>query len=113
MKQHHRSWIDVARRVVPEDGVVFDVGAHAGQYAKILSRLTRRGRVFAFEPGSYARSILRVALFVNRCRKVAVVPMALGEREETEILTLPLKRPRAYGFGLAISARDALGRGAA
>jgi FkbM family methyltransferase len=100
-KQHHKSWAEVARRMIPEDGVVFDVGAHAGQYAKLLSRLTPRGQVFAFEPGSYARSILRVALYVNRCRNVAIVPLALGEREGTAMLTLPVKRRGAYGFGLA------------
>lgn len=100
-KQHHQPWAVTIRRMIPADGVVFDVGAHAGQYAKILSRLTPRGQVFAFEPGSYARSILRVALYVNRCRNVAIVPLALGEREGTAMLTLPVKRRGAYGFGLA------------
>ena len=100
-KQHHKPLIPLFRRVIPEDGVVLDVGAHAGQYAKIFSRLAPRGQVYAFEPGSYARSILRVALALNRCRNVAVVPLALGAREGTEILTLPVKRPGSYGFGLA------------
>jgi FkbM family methyltransferase len=100
-KQHHKPLIPLFRRMIPEDGVVLDVGAHAGQYAKIFSRLAPRGQVYAFEPGSYARSILRVALALNRCRNVAVVPLALGSREGTEILTLPVKRPGSYGFGLA------------
>lgn len=101
LKQHHRSWGAAAARMIPADGVVFDVGAHAGQYAKIFARLTPRGQVFAFEPGAYARSILRVALYINCCRNVAIVPLALGEREGTAILTLPVKRRGAYGFGLA------------
>ncbi len=100
-KQHHKPLIPVFRRVIPADGVVLDVGAHAGQYAKIFSRLAPRGQVYAFEPGSYARSILRVALALNRCQNVAVLPLALGAREGTEILTLPVKRPGSYGFGLA------------
>jgi FkbM family methyltransferase len=106
VKQHHKSWGAVLRGMLPEDGVTFDIGAHAGQYAKILSRLTPRGQVFAFEPGSYARSILRVALYVNRCRNVAIVPLALGEREGTAMLTLPVKRRGAYGFGLAHLGHD-------
>lgn len=100
-KQHHRQRIPLFRRLIPEDGVVLDVGAHAGQYAKIFSRLASRGQVYAFEPGSYARSILRVALALNRRRNVAVLPLGLGAREGTEILTLPVKRPGSYGFGLA------------
>ena len=106
VKQHHKSWGAAVRRLLPEDGVAFDIGAHAGQYAKLLSRLVPRGQVFAFEPGSYARSILRVALYVNRCRNVAIVPLALGEREGTAMLTLPVKRSGAYGFGLAHLGRD-------
>jgi FkbM family methyltransferase len=105
-KQHHRSWGVTAARMIPADGVVFDIGAHAGQYAKLLSRLTPQGQVFAFEPGSYARSILRVALYVNRRHNVAIVPLALGEREGTAMLTLPVKRRGAYGFGLAHLGHD-------
>jgi FkbM family methyltransferase len=100
-KQHHKAWSRTARRIIPEDGVVFDVGAHAGQYTKIFSRLAHRGRVFAFEPGSYARSILRVALYLNRCKNVAIIPMALGDSDDIAILTLPVKRVGSYGFGLA------------
>ena len=100
-KQHHQQRIPLFRRLIPEDGVVLDVGAHAGQYAKIFSRLASRGQVYAFEPGSYARSILRLALALNRRRNVAVLPLGLGAREGTEILTLPVKRPGSYGFGLA------------
>lgn len=100
-KQHHKPLIPIFRRVIPEDGVVLDVGAHAGQYAKIFSRLASGGQVFAFEPGSYARSILRIALALNRRRNVAVLPLGLGAREGTEILTVPIKRPGSYGFGLA------------
>src|SRR5690242_6265415 len=78
-KQHHRELVPVFARFIPEDGVVLDVGAHAGQFAKIFARLARKGRVFAFEPGTYARSILRLALYLNRARNVAIVPMGLGE----------------------------------
>ena len=100
-KQHHRQILPMLRRMIPEDGIVFDAGAHAGQYAKLFSRLAPRGAVYAFEPSSYARSILRVALALNRCRNVAVLPMGLGAREGSEVLSLPVKRPGSYGFGLA------------
>lgn len=100
-KQHHRALIPILRRILPEDGVVLDVGAHAGQFAKLFSRLVPRGQVYAFEPGGYARAILRIALALNRCGNVAVLPLGLGAREGTEILTLPVKRPGSYGFGLA------------
>ena len=64
-------------------------------------RLRRRGIVYAVEPGSYARVILRVALRLNRLRNVTILPLALGERSGVAVLTVPVKRSGSYGFGLA------------
>ncbi|HUZ71735.1 MAG TPA: FkbM family methyltransferase [Stellaceae bacterium] len=100
-KQHHRGLLPLLRPLVPEDGVVVDVGAHAGQFTKLFARLALRGFVIAVEPGSYARLILRVALCLNRVRNVAVLPLALGDRSGVAALTVPVKRSGSYGFGLS------------
>jgi len=100
-KQHHQEDVPVLRRVIPRDGVVLDVGAHAGQYTKLFAGIASDGFVLAVEPGSYARTILRFALAMNRLRNVAVLPMGLGERAGTMVLTMPLKRSGSYGFGLS------------
>lgn len=81
--------------------MVFDVGAHAGQYVKLFARRATAGHVYAFEPGSYARSILRTVVWLHRLDNVTVVPAALGSAPGLETLTIPLKRPRSLGFGLA------------
>ena len=100
-RQHHQEDLPVLRRVIPRDGIVLDVGAHAGQYAKLFAGIASDGFVLAAEPGSYARTILRIALAMNRLRNVAVLPLALGERAGTMTLTMPLKRSGSYGFGLS------------
>lgn len=100
-KQHHRELIPFLAEIIPPEAVVVDVGAHAGQFAKIFSRLAFQGRVFAFEPGSYARLILSIALRARGRRNVTVLPMALGEREQELTLSLPLKASGSLGFGLA------------
>jgi FkbM family methyltransferase len=100
-KQHHKELIPVFARFIKPDAVVLDVGAHAGQFAKIFARLAADGRVYAFEPGTYARSILRLALYLNRMRNIAIVPMGLGEAPGLGLMTLPVKRRGSYGFGLA------------
>jgi len=100
-KQHHRALTPMLRAVIPDDAVVFDVGAHAGQFTKLFSRLAPRGIVYAFEPGSYARAILRVAVRASRIRNVAILPLALGERAGVAVLTVPVKTSGSYGFGLA------------
>lgn len=100
-KQHHRTLLPLLRRFIPADAIVLDVGAHAGQYAKLFARLAPRGRVYAVEPQSYARRILRVAVRFNRLSNVEILPLALGAAPGTATLTIPVKASGSYGFGLA------------
>ncbi|HLG86437.1 MAG TPA: FkbM family methyltransferase [Alphaproteobacteria bacterium] len=100
-KQHHKELIPILRPVLPEDGIVFDVGAHAGQMAKLFARMAPRGRVYAFEPGAYALSILRPAVKLRGRGRITVEPIALGAEPGTLTLTTPIKRSGSYGFGLS------------
>ena len=100
-QQHHRLLAPVIARLVPSDGIVFDVGAHAGQFTKLFARAAPAGHVYAFEPGSYARSILRVVVAARRLGNVSVLPLALGAVPHLDTLTVPLKRRGSVGFGLA------------
>jgi FkbM family methyltransferase len=94
------------RPLIPPDGVVLDVGAHAGQYAKLFARLVPRGLVLACEPGTYARTILRAAIRLNGLRQVAILPFGLGDRAGVNRLSIPVKRSGSYGFGLSYMGRD-------
>jgi FkbM family methyltransferase len=100
-KQHHRVLAPVIARLVPSSAVVFDVGAQAGQYTKLFARAASAGRVYAFEPGSYARSILRATVWLRGLGNVAVVPMAVGAAAGVDVLSVPVKQSGAYGFGLS------------
>jgi len=44
-KQHHREMLPLLRRYIGADAVVIDVGAHAGQFAKLFAGLAVRGHV--------------------------------------------------------------------
>ncbi len=100
-RQHHADLYPLFARFVPASGVVFDIGAHAGQYTKLFARAARCGRVYAFEPGSYARAILRAAAAVHRLRNVMVMPMALAADCGVATLSVPVKHRGAFGFGLS------------
>lgn len=100
-QQHHRALAPVIGRLVPAEGVVLDVGAHAGQFTKLFARAAPAGRVYAVEPGSYARSILRSVVWLHRLENVEVVPIALGASEGVARLNIPLKNRGSYGFGLS------------
>jgi FkbM family methyltransferase len=99
-QQHHRGYRALFEPLVPRDGVVCDVGAHAGQFAKLFSRLAPTGRVYAFEPGAYARSILTRVVALRRLRNVEICPFGLGDRAEQTTLSVPIKRSGSMGFGL-------------
>jgi FkbM family methyltransferase len=86
---------------VPRDAIVFDVGAHAGQYAKLFAPIAPDGRVYAIEPGSYGRSVLRTAIWLRGIDNVTIVPIALGADSRLEWLTIPVKASGAFGFGLS------------
>lgn len=100
-QQHHRELAEVFRPHVPDDALVLDVGAHAGQFSKLFARMAGRGRVFAFEPSAYARSVLAPALRWNRLGNVVVVPSGLSDAEGVSVLHTPIKRSGEMGFGLA------------
>jgi FkbM family methyltransferase len=109
-KQHHRELIPILRPILPPDGIVFDVGAHAGQMAKLFAGMAPMGRVYAFEPGAYALSVLRPAVRLRGRGRIRVEPIALGAEPGRLTLTTPIKRSGSYGFGLSHLGTEGGGR---
>jgi FkbM family methyltransferase len=61
---------------------VFDVGAHAGYYTLMLSRLVGdTGRVFAFEANSRNAANLREHIRINRINNVEITEAAVAEKK--------------------------------
>jgi len=100
-RQHHTGLIPILRPLLPLDGVVFDVGAHAGQMSKLFARLVPGGRVYAFEPGAYALAILRPVVALKGRGRVSVETIAFGAAPGVLTLTTPIKRSGSLGFGLS------------
>jgi FkbM family methyltransferase len=101
LKQHHRELRPALSKLIRSDSVILDVGSHSGQFAKLFARLAPEGHVFAFEPGSYALSILRPALKFNRFRNVTVLPHGLGDAPAELLLSVPIKPSGSIGYGLS------------
>jgi FkbM family methyltransferase len=110
--QDHEDAREMIRGVLPEDGVALDVGAHGGQFARLLADLAPRGTVLAVEPSSYTRAALRAVLWLRPRRNVVVLPVALGAEPGLGVLSTPIKKRGAMGYGLAslngAGARDAV-----
>jgi FkbM family methyltransferase len=101
LKQHHAELLPILGPLVASDAVVVDAGAHAGQFTKLFAALAPEGKVFAFEPGSYAGAILRRVVRWHGLAQVEVIRSGLSDREGDGELVLPIKPSGSLGFGLA------------
>jgi FkbM family methyltransferase len=101
VKQHHLELRPFLKTIIPVDGVVIDVGGHAGQFSKLFSRIVSHGHVYTFEPGQYALSILRQAIKLNRIKNVTITPMGLSDTCESLSLEIPIKESGVVRFGLS------------
>lgn len=100
-RQHHKPLLKLLKAYVPDDAVVFDVGGHAGQFAKLFSQLAPQGAVFVFEPARYARSILQIMAGVKDLGNVFVLPFGLGATPGRSVINVPVKKKGSIGFGLS------------
>lgn len=105
-QQHHRALIPRLGPFVPDDALVVDVGAHAGQFTKLFAKLAPRGRVIAVEPGAYARSILERVVRLRNMRNVTVVPMGLSDAPGEAALHVPVKAKGSVRFGISHLGRE-------
>ena len=100
-RQDHAHWRGVIAQYLPRDGIAIDVGAHGGQFTRLLARLAPDGLVIAVEPSGYARSLLKLALWFRRARNVVVVAAGLGNESGVALIHTPIKRGGDMGYGLA------------
>lgn len=100
-RQHHQALRSQFRPFVPTDGVILDVGAHAGQFTKLFAAMVPQGHVHAFEPGSYALSILRTVKRFRRLSNVTIHACGLGDPSQVKALNVPIKKSGSIGFGLS------------
>lgn len=69
--------LDVARKLVPADGICLDIGANVGMYTLLFARYSKH--VFAFEPLPRNIRYLSRILELNRVRNATIVPCAVSD----------------------------------
>lgn len=87
-------------RYIPPHGVIFDVGANVGSFAKEFCHLHGKTcRVYCFEPVSYAYSIL--SLVTWRYANATAENVALAERKGAVDISIPVKASGRLGMALS------------
>ena len=100
--RYHSDKIKIIKQLIPRPEVVIDVGAHAGQVSKMISRtFNKKVKIIAIEPGLYARFILRLSIFFNRLNNIDILPFAVSDESGFSFLNIPEKRKNSFGFGLS------------
>lgn len=100
MKQHHKEMRPlISQYTQNKDSIAIDVGAHAGQYTKLMA--TSAKHVISIEPGSYALSILQKVIKFRGLNNVLLFKFALGDKPGTFTLNVPIKASGSLGFGLS------------
>ena len=66
-------------RLIPEDGVVIEVGSNIGMHTVPLSQFCAKGRVFCYEPQRVIFQILCANLAINNLTNVVAQPCAIGD----------------------------------
>lgn len=100
-RNYHTALIEKLRPFVPKDGAIVDIGAHSGQFSKQFSQFVPNGKVYAFEPGEYALSLLQRVVRHNKFSNIRVTPAGISNQKETRTLYLPVKKSGALGYGLS------------
>ncbi len=88
--------------LIPQDGVVFDIGANIGQFTNLAAKsVGQKGRVFAFEPGGESRKVLSTMVRLRRHHNVTIVDKALSNTNAKQRIAIPLKEGWKPMLGLA------------
>lgn len=75
-------------RLLKPDSVFFDIGANAGIYSLLASKVSPSAKIFAFEPTQKTFGLLGRNLQLNGARNVTAVHLALGNFSGTATLNL-------------------------
>lgn len=100
-KQHHKELKPLLQQNLSPDSVIIDVGAHAGQFTKLFSRLCPKGKVYAIEPAGYTRSILKKVVSLHGLKNVSIIHEGFSDQQAVRTLHIPIKSSGSLGYGLS------------
>lgn len=100
LKNDEKAQVNKFSQWIPKGGVIFEVGAHFGYYAKEFADFHDKScQVLCFEPVTYTRNILEKV--VGNIPNVFIYPFALSATAGVEKIYIPVKRSGKIGPGLS------------
>jgi FkbM family methyltransferase len=94
--------VEALPKLVSPGNTVLDIGAHYGQYTRVLSMIVgHKGKIFSFEPSLSTFKGLKQTCRLLRLNNVMLVQNALCDVSGEAMLHTPIKSNGSYGIGLA------------
>lgn len=70
---------NVVKKLVKPGDIILDIGANIGYYTVMMSKIVKEhGKIYAFEPTEYFRSVLNANIEVNKINNVEVFDVGLS-----------------------------------
>lgn len=99
-RMEKRAEVEKLAHVIPSEAVIFDIGAHFGQYAKAFAELNGgTTQVYCFEPVAYTRDILNAV--VKPYSNIRVFSNGFSNAPGGAQINIPIKKSGKIGPGLA------------
>ncbi|MBE9008233.1 FkbM family methyltransferase [Fortiea sp. LEGE XX443] len=77
-KYEDPAFLNWARKILSNDGIIVDSGANIGQMLMYLAQWIPQGKILAFEPGTEASNWLEECLAINTSLPVEIIRAGLG-----------------------------------
>jgi FkbM family methyltransferase len=78
LRNYEKEETNLIRRMAGEDWIFFDIGANMGYYTLLFSTLSKKGRVYSFEPIPLCYHLLIANILLNDVSNVEVNNFALN-----------------------------------
>ena len=80
------------RDMIPDDGMILDIGANIGAMAVHLARTHKKAAICAFEPIPYNINTLKKIVRRYKINNISVVESALGDKTGTIEMVMPVHK---------------------
>lgn len=83
-KQREKFATAFMKSFIKNDDIILEIGANIGYYALLENKIAEKGKIFAFEPMIFNRTLLEKNVKLNNIKNIEIYPFALGDLNKTQ-----------------------------
>lgn len=83
-RQREKFATEFFKSFLKEDDVIIEIGANIGYYVLLENNIAKKGKIFACEPMTFSRNLLKINVKLNNVENVKIYPFALGDQHKEQ-----------------------------